>query len=185
MAFKFKVTLFEVTDPPVWRRILVPEDLTFYKLHKVIQTAFGWNNTHLFLFSPKGYGYPNITLFSPDLDNGQSTDCKKIKLNQIFSEPREKYTYIYDFGDNWHHNLVLEEITTQQIAKPDCLDGRGRCPPEDCHGPSGYAELKEIMKFAGHDDYEEMREWLKIPPGHGWDADKFDLEKTRKKVQKI
>lgn len=41
-----KVTIMEI-EPPVWRRLLVPENITFSKLHRIIQASFGWQNYHL------------------------------------------------------------------------------------------------------------------------------------------
>jgi hypothetical protein len=38
--YQFKVTLLG-TKPPIWRRLLVPANLTLAKLHDVLQTAMG------------------------------------------------------------------------------------------------------------------------------------------------
>lgn len=58
-VFQFKISLLG-TDPPVWRRIQVPENYTFYDLHVAIQDAMGWLDYHLHMFEiedasrPKG-----------------------------------------------------------------------------------------------------------------------------------
>jgi hypothetical protein len=54
MIYQFYIELQE-SDPLVWRRIVVPADYTFYQLHKAIQGAFGWENSHLFQFSESGF----------------------------------------------------------------------------------------------------------------------------------
>jgi len=43
---QLKITLKDV-KPPVWRRVLVRDDITFYKLHRIIQYAMGWFESHL------------------------------------------------------------------------------------------------------------------------------------------
>jgi hypothetical protein len=123
-----------VDDPPVWRRVVVPENFTFYRFHHVIQEAFGWENAHLFQFSPEGWGSePSIGLKIEDNDS-MTQDSKKIKLSQIFKEKGQTYTYIYDFGDDWLPVIWLEELTGEKLQKADVLEGEGRCPPEDCGG---------------------------------------------------
>ncbi len=48
-TLQFKVTLAEV-EPPVWRRIEVPADYSFWDLHVAIQDAMGWLDYHLHVF---------------------------------------------------------------------------------------------------------------------------------------
>jgi len=44
-VLQFKITRIE-TDPPVWRRIRVPDYYTFYDVHVAIQDAMGWEGRH-------------------------------------------------------------------------------------------------------------------------------------------
>ena len=185
MAFTFNITLTGVSNPPVWRKIIVPEDFTFYRLHQIIQAVFGWKNRHMFQFSPGNFGSNPVITMAGDGVEGPFLDCKTTKLATIFTEPQQRFAYIYDFGDDWFHSITLEEITDQQLTQADCIDGRGACPPEDCGGTGGYHELKRIMKFAGRPEHDEMREWLKLPVGQGWNANYFDLDKTRARIQKV
>src|SRR5207302_2777347 len=48
-VYAIKVTLLG-TRPPVWRRILVPRDITLRNLHRTLQTVMGWTNSHLHQF---------------------------------------------------------------------------------------------------------------------------------------
>jgi Plasmid pRiA4b ORF-3-like protein len=190
MSFQFKIQLKNVTGPPVWRRLLVPENFTFHKMHTLIQTSFGWQNCHLFQFSPKGYGsQPLIGIpFEDDgflFEGEEQLDAAKIKLKEIFTAPRQTYSYIYDFGDDWHHQLLLEKITDDKLRYADCLAGKGACPPEDCGGPWGYANLKAIVNDPKHAEHSEMKEWLGLGKKEKWDAELFDLEAIRKRVAKL
>ena len=97
MAFQFRIQLMDVDDPPVWRRLVVPRKFTFYRFHRVMQEAFGWENAHLFQFSPEGWGSSPRMGLKIEEDDDDMQDCKKIKLAQVFHETGQTYTYIYDF----------------------------------------------------------------------------------------
>ncbi len=47
--YQLKITIRD-SKPPIWRRVLVPEQIPFSELHAVIQLAFGWNDEHLYMF---------------------------------------------------------------------------------------------------------------------------------------
>ena len=44
-------------SPPVWRRLLIPEQITIVQLHRVMQLAMGWNDEHLHRFIIRGWRY--------------------------------------------------------------------------------------------------------------------------------
>ena len=54
--YQIEVTLLW-TEPPIWRRLLVPADLTLADLHNVIQCAMGWEDDHLHEFQIRGMSY--------------------------------------------------------------------------------------------------------------------------------
>ena len=47
--FQLRVSLIGI-EPPVWRRLLVPQDLTLPRLHTILQVVMGWTNSHLHQF---------------------------------------------------------------------------------------------------------------------------------------
>ena len=57
--YQLKVTL-NGSKPPIWRRILVSENITLRDLHEIIQKGMGWRNDHLHIFRISGqiYGDP-------------------------------------------------------------------------------------------------------------------------------
>lgn len=55
--YQLKITIRD-SKPPIWRRVLVPEQIPFSKLHAVIQLAFGWNDEHLYMFEKGRKGDP-------------------------------------------------------------------------------------------------------------------------------
>ena len=80
--------------------------------------------------------------------------------------------YVYDFGDNWRHEVVLEKIVLADApTKPICLGGKRRCPPEDVGGPSGYEEFLAVIFEPGHDEFTHFRGWA----GGTFHAEQFDM----------
>ncbi len=193
MTFQFKIQLQGITNPPVWRRVVVPADTTFSMFHLVIQAAMGWFDAHLYSFSPSGYGSIPWIEEEPDEDdlidfgirNKKSTPASDIKLSDIFKKKGQTFTYIYDFGDDWTHKITLEEIDKKNISPfPKLIAGKGTCPPENCGGPMGYERMKEVLTDKNHPEYQDLKEWLYDFDEEDlfdedeiiWDANDFDLE---------
>ncbi len=184
MAYQFRIQLNNVTKPPVWRRVIVAEKITFHELHEVIQLVFGWDNYHLYQFSPSGYG-SNPVIAIPSKDDWEKPDMNALKtrLNKIFTHEKQSFISIYDFGDDWTHKIVLEKLVTDDAPHPVCLDGKGACPPEDCGGAWGYEELKLTMADPTHEEYQEMKEWLGLEDNEEWDAGAFDLDEVNERLK--
>lgn len=184
MIYQFKIQLENVKQPPVWRKVTVPDSFNFDQFHQVIQSAFGWFDFHLFMFSPSGYGSSPMITNNEEYEE-ESIMADKVKLSKIFTKEGDKFVYIYDFGDDWKHKIILEKILPGKSKIADCLDGKGACPPEDCGGPWGYENLKLIMADKTHEEYAEMAEWLGLEEDEEWDVNDFDLEFAQEMVREI
>ena len=178
LVHQLKITLRGVSRPPVWRRVLVPADVTLGDLHEVIQQAMGWDDYHMHLFSMGGQEYG-----SPDPELGHASD-KNVLLSQLLSGPGDRLRYTYDFGDDWEHDIVLEETRTAvpEETYPSCVAGKGACPPEDCGGAWGYAELKEILADPLHEGHQDMLEWLGLDAGKDFDPKKFSVAEVNARL---
>jgi len=177
-VYQLKITLRGVSKPPVWRRLAVRSDLTLRQLHETIQRAMGWEDCHLHVFSNGWQEYG-----APDRELGHSDD-RKVRLPRVLTRPGERLSYTYDFGDDWEHDIVLEEVrrAVPGEAYPRCLAGKGACPPEDCGGPWGYADLKETLADPAHEDHEEMLEWLGLDEGADFDPKEFSLDEVNMRL---
>lgn len=177
MTLQFKIQLSNISKPTVWRRLMVPADFTFDDFHSVIQISFGWDFAHLYQFSPQGYGsHPLIAEISDEDWEEPDLDASKTKLKSIFKTENQKFTYIYDFGDDWVHKITLEKIMKEKITAPKCLKGQGKCPPENCGGAWGYENLLEILANPKHPEYKETKEWLFMDEDEEWDVNEFEIE---------
>jgi len=133
---QLKITLRYIR-PPVWRRVQVLSDITLAKLHRIIQLAMGWYDSHLhqFIVGEKYYGVPSIDEFS----ELELKDERKARLSQVLWKSKQKMVYEYDFGDGWEHEILLEKVLQPDpgVRYPRCIGGARACPPEDCGGPGG------------------------------------------------
>ncbi len=194
-AAELLVTL-ELGKHQVWRRIVMPVNRTFRDLHQVLQTAFGWEGSHLYEFyiydqnvnrtdiniNHKGFhkdGFkPTMNLVCSDeafafgSDIPMEMDCD-IQLSEYVPV---KMKYVYDFGDNWQHYIDVAKILPDFDKNyPVCLDGEGTSPPEDVGGEGGYEEFLKIMANPEHSEYEWMLEWA----GNQKDRE-FNVEKVNR-----
>lgn len=198
MAYIFKIKLEGSSKPPIWRKVKLNENLTFLDLHLVIQGVFNWDNTHLFRFSPRGWGStPCLQQKLDDEDNwyeepfskpntwpyGELYDASKIKLKDYYKKLKQKIIYIYDFGDDWKHSIELVEITNETILTPICLAGKGAAPIEDCGGIWGYYNMVEALNNKKHPEHKDFRDWLDFKKGEKWDLNEFDLEDTQERLR--
>lgn len=173
--FQFKITL-KGSKPPVWRRIQVPETYSFWDLHVAVQDSFGWLDCHLHNFeivNPRTGESEEIGI--PDEDGWGSEEILAgwtRKISNYFSEGNKKAGYTYDFGDDWRHDVRLEKILPRDpdVKYPVCTGGKRACPPEDCGGVWGYEEFLEIIMDPGHEQHDEMLEWV----GGDFDPEYFD-----------
>jgi hypothetical protein len=158
--------------PPVWRRIVVRSDTTLAELAAILEPAMGWLGGHLHVFDVDGiwYGMPDPDAPSDELDeNGY-------RLGDVLTTIGARMRWDYDFGDGWEHDVVVEGIgpPDTSIEYPVCLAGRRACPPENCGGPLGYADLLAALADPGHAEHEDFKEWA--PPD--FDPDFFDIEEA-------
>lgn len=166
-VYQLKATIVE-TKPPVWRRVVVAEDITLSGLHDVLQAAFGWWDCHLHEFEIRGVRY--------GVDDGEDwqppKDERRARLRDVLKEV-SSFLYVYDFGDYWRHRVVVEKVFPAEPGAryPSCTGGRRACPPEDCGGSWGYHELLAAIKDPDHEEHESMLEWA----GGEFDPEAFDV----------
>src|SRR5665648_82463 len=84
---------------------------------------------------------------------------KTIKIDD-YLEKFKVIRYNYDFGDDWHFIIKLEQIVDDYyFGYPTLLDGAETAPPEDVGGIHGYYEFLEAYLDPKHPEHEEMKIW--------------------------
>ena len=164
---RLRVTMRDVV-PRVERVIDVPAAITLDELHEVLQVALGWTNSHLHQFRTDTTTY--AVPFEVWDDGETEVDERGVPLSAL----PPHFVYAYDFGDGWEHDI---EVLGRGGDAPGCVGGEGACPPEDCGGPFGYAELLETLADARHPEHESMRAWV------GDRLQPFDQDATAQRVR--
>jgi hypothetical protein len=169
---RLKVSL-RGAKPPIWRRFEVPSHITLERLHRVIQASFGWQDYHLHVFETTAgrYGTPD-----PDGDADNFNDAYK-KLSAVADWPGDRLRYVYDFGDYWELDIVVEAVLLAEsgVAYPRCTGGRRAGPPEDCGGVWGYADMLNVLANPEHEEHGARLAWLGIDAAAQYHPGAFDL----------
>lgn len=174
--------LLKHTKPPIWRRIVVHSEITFYELHYTIQLAMGWANNHIYEFELDNYTIGEPLEDPNDFDSNEVIDSELLTLEEVISQGKNKFDYNYDLGDFWQHSVEVEQVLPldQYTYYPVCIKGKGNCPPEDCGGIPGFLYLLDVLKNKNHPEYKTMMEWT-----GGFDPLNFDLEETNFMLQNL
>jgi hypothetical protein len=160
---RIKIELRDI-KPKIWRRVDVPLSTTLMGLHDIIQVAMGWNDSHLFEFQigDKVYSepYPDDELYERKIFK-----AKGIRLKSLVDRGVEKFLYIYDLGDYWRHDIIIESVYDgkEDVEYPVFVDGGKRCPPDDVGGPPGFMDFLEAVMDKTHEEHRRMIEWYGGP----------------------
>ncbi len=140
-AYQLKITI-KGSKPPIWRRVLVPEGITFEKLHRIIQTAFCWTDDHLYEFEFRSEGV-RVALNKEGRLGEFEYVSTSAAIDQLVSGT-SKFTYIYDCGNNWEHVIQVEDrITDYKESFAQVVKFKGDSIPENCGSLDGYYVLLE------------------------------------------
>jgi hypothetical protein len=180
LPWQLRIELLDV-KPLVWRRLRVPANITLPKLHRVFQAALGWTNSHLheFVINGRHYAEPN-----PDwAEELAQTDERRVVLSKALGRVSRSFDYLYDFGDHWHHLVVVEDYRLEPAANPAvlCLGGENACPPEDVGGAPGYANFRAAIADPRHEEHQNYRTWC----GGSFDPGRFDREAVNVALSRV
>lgn len=167
--------LLRRSKPPIWRRILIRDDMTFWELHLIIQAAMGWKDVHLFAFD---LGHQQIgRVFGDGFD--MMADASNLSIRPYLNKGI-KIIYVYDFGNHWEHLITVEKVAPINKNKkyPTCIKGKRNCPPEDCGGISGYYGMLDAIQDESHPEHDEIVDWM----GDDFNPEKFDITQINKRL---
>lgn len=155
-VLEFKVSLLG-TEPLVWRKFLAHDFIKLSELHMLIQMTMGWEARHLYEFKINGISF----MEKDDEIGGNAVDPESAILSDVIGIVK-KFTYIYDFGDGWQHEVEIINRCDHdpKLKYPICIAGENACPPEDCGGIYGFDQLKKTLKTKNSKAKDEALEWL-------------------------
>lgn len=126
----------------VWRRFVVPGDLSLAEFHDVIQLSFGWDDEHLHLFHIHGKDFGIHYVGGMSFDD----DARVVWVDHIGFEPRDKIHYTYNFHENIVHDIRVEAVDVGFVPRPRCTGGRGLAVKPD------------------HDEWDLLKWWAENAP---------------------
>ena len=181
--YLLKISLLGI-EPEIWRRFVVPADITLDRLHDVIQIVMGWQDYHLHAFT---IGKKRYTEYPEEKEDG--AEDGRYRLVDLIKQKGRTFHYVYDFGDHWEHEITLED---SQYVSPDldafveCIDGARACPPEDVGSVPGYYEFCKALDDPEHEEHESYKEWYAGFPWYDtvFKSEQFDIEKVSIELDK-
>jgi len=97
----------------IWRRLWVRSDSTIVNLHHCLQIVMNWADGHLhhFLIRGKRYGVEPSGAF------GFRDDASQVRLDRFDFRPKEKFSYSYNYYDDWQLEIRLEARRPLEVKK--------------------------------------------------------------------
>ena len=142
--FIFKVAL--AGQKSVWRKIALKGNDTLDDLHEMIFDAFDRFDEHLYSFffpskagklNPRKIHDESVEYTSPDTlefgdDERQKNDASKTKISTLKLKKKQKFYYLFDFGDEWWHEITVEETDAEpkKGKYPRIVEKKGKSPPQ-------------------------------------------------------
>ncbi len=164
------------------RRLIVPANIEFSQLHKVLQSVFEWENYHLYDFTiysnSKRKQVARIVSSEEDLRYDKDAILMERHILSEFLPKYKQLLYTYDMGDNWEHNIQLIRVIEEHDKEsPYLLEASGQTPPEDVGGVEGFLNFREVMVNPDHPKYDAMKEWARF-----WTLELSDWKKRPKVI---
>ncbi len=128
-TYTFKVNLTH--QKKIWRRIQLDAKATLEDLHNMIQRAFDFGDDHLYAFYMDGKRFSDLSYNDPRGGDGPFADeielgaCELLEINR-------KIFYLFDFGTEWHFDVVLESIdeNATPLKKGKVIESKGESPEQ-------------------------------------------------------
>jgi len=179
-VYQIKITLLG-TKPPIWRRLLVPANLTLAQLHDVLQIAMGWDDGHMheFRVGQRRFGWPVPADRFMRMPRTESE--RTARLSPVRGRAGATMIYSYDFSDSWEHSIVLakQPPADPSATYPVCKDGELARPPEGCGDIPGFYDRLDALSDPNHERQEELSDWI----GEDFDPQAFSLDLVNRKLE--
>ena len=168
-----KVVVFRVAmegSDDIWRRIAIRSGQTLHDLHEAIFKAFERFEEHLYSFYLSNattsqyrkrfegaeYTHPyNLEEMGGPTADRDVFDASQTHIADLKLKPKQKITYLFDFGDSWWHDILVEQVEqpAEKGPYPRILERHGDSPPQ--YPPF---DEEEDADFLDDDDFVDEEE---------------------------
>ena len=119
-----------------YRVIAIPENASLYNLGHAILSTFQFDRDHLFGF------YDNLHRYSDSQEGyelssgagfgGRYPGVKRAKIATVFTEPKKKMLFVYDYGDEWRFVVQSKgrALTVEGVKYPVVIESCGDNPEQ-------------------------------------------------------
>ncbi|WP_127354073.1 plasmid pRiA4b ORF-3 family protein [Actinacidiphila soli] len=187
-TYQLKITLRD-TSPPIWRRVTLPADTSLGRLHDIIQTCFGWHDSHLHSFTEPGSGHQFVDFDSPlDRDPSRDVDEDSASVAEVLPYDGGRLQYTYDFGDDWRHQITLEKTLPAAAAdrRVHCTGGRRAMPyAEDIGGAWGLQAVLHAVADRTTPAPEPWTDLVETLREEGFDPAGFDRDALDRELAEL
>ena len=159
----------------------MPAGISFSQLTVIIHTVMGWSGYHLseYTFTNLHFKLKEEVTADDWLWDFSILDSSEYIIDGFFSRVKS-FTYLYDFGDNWSHEVKIEDVIEDYDGNcPIVLKYKENTPPEDCGGIWGYADMLDTLSSPKKPDYKEIKEWFDD------NYKEYDLAQVNTKLSKM
>ncbi|MEO7207692.1 MAG: plasmid pRiA4b ORF-3 family protein [Steroidobacteraceae bacterium] len=169
IAYQFRIALRQIS-PKIWRRLQLLSTQSLADLHFSIQVVMGWTDEfqHRFVIRNHRLGISRpggLLLFG---------NPSEMRLEQFEFREYERFTYEYNFNDEWELEIRFEGAITAdpRYAYPRCAAGAQRAPAEDCGGSEHFMERWQAdpKQIRATHDRRTVTLLVALVKDHGLDA---------------
>lgn len=123
-AYVFKVSLGKI-----WRRMVIDAEKRLDDLSGLILTSVEFDDDHLDMYRYRNSVGKIVEVQHPHAASSPST--KEVQIGELGLSPGMELQYIFDFGDWWEFDIVLEEIRQEsRLQDSKILEIHGASPPQ-------------------------------------------------------
>ncbi|MBZ9633746.1 plasmid pRiA4b ORF-3 family protein [Clostridium sp. FP1] len=124
-VYTFKVNL----SKSLWRKIRMSHRSTFEDLHLAIQSAFNFDNDHLYDFYIGGNRRTAKITYAGNPQEGIVDD---ITIGEASLYKGQKIKYLFDFGDEWEFDIIVTDIDKNATLpiQPEVIESKGKSPEQ-------------------------------------------------------
>jgi len=143
--FQDGVYLFKVSsDKTIWRKIAIPDRSDLDQLSTAILKAFNFDNDHLYCFTYTDIFGLLIKIYHPYMED-EDVCADEVLIGNLPLEPGSVMEYLYDFGDNWKFEVMLESVQPSnfRMKKARVIESHGQAPEQYWYGDEEDSDNEE------------------------------------------
>jgi hypothetical protein len=129
LEFRQGTYIFKVALGPIWRRIAIDGGQTLDALAWAILGSVEFDSDHLYQFSYQTRYGSLQEVNHPYMDEEPFTS--EIRIGELPLREGQTMMFLFDFGDNWEFDVILEQIDPDRATKKTAiLESHGKAPEQ-------------------------------------------------------